>query len=513
MIRRMLMLLICLSAACQTLSAPTATPTPTATATATVTPSATPSHTPTATASATVTPTPTPSDTPTMTLTPTITPTASITPMPVAGFVYDNWSVVDLPDSIRNGLGGYQIAFINQNDRDGVGDVRTPQPTTNLETLYFGSPTSPGVRTPILQLNASTSDQVYVAAPGNAVAYFQNDPNGVTSGLYILDISIGFSSRVIPIASMIQRGFFSEPSWSPDGAQLAMALATGYALDIFTIGRDGSGAQNITTSGAYDMWPSWSPNGRYLLFVSDRARCPSWIPGDEGACDALTDPPPNGGNPYVLDLTTDEVRQLSDEWLTEPPRWVNQRLIAFASGEPALGDAERGLWLADIVTGQERAVRLAGGPPNQVNLAEAWAPNGSAVVFQDASGTTNDVVMIAADGSLIGRSAELNFPRFGMSAAWSPDSQRVAFGGVGGNCPFGARVLDITFNVVARGNPPPSMCDPVFSPDGQLLAFTGVSPRIDGRVDVYVANNNGFGANNLTGDLRGQIMLIGWVGG
>jgi hypothetical protein len=40
-----------------------------------------------------------------------------------------------------------------------------------------------------------------------------------------------------------------------------------------------------------------------------------------------------------------------------------------------------------------------------------------------------------------------------------------------------------------------------------------VNPRIDGRVDVYVATVNGFGAVNLTGSLRGSIKLLGWYGG
>jgi Tol biopolymer transport system component len=57
------------------------------------------------------------------------------------------------------------------------------------------------------------------------------------------------------------------------------------------------------------------------------------------------------------------------------------------------------------------------------------------------------------------------------------------------------------------------MCDPTYSPDGAWLAFTGVNPQVDGRVDVYVANTNGTGAVNLTGGLRGTILLLGWFGG
>ena len=51
------------------------------------------------------------------------------------------------------------------------------------------------------------------------------------------------------------------------------------------------------------------------------------------------------------------------------------------------------------------------------------------------------------------------------------------------------------------------------APNGEWLAFTGITPNVDGRVDVYVANPNGLGRVNLTGSRRGQIELLGWVGG
>jgi Tol biopolymer transport system component len=404
------------------------------------------------------------------------------------------------------------VAFVNVNDRDGVGDPRTPAPATNVETLYFASPDNPGVRTPILELPASTEDQIFIASPGNAIAYWQQGTTSAQTGLYILDVGIAVSGRILAIPSLVQRGFYNPPSWSPDGSRLAIALTTGYDIDIYTVGRDSSNVQNMTNSGAYDFWPSWSPDGRYLLFISDRVRCPSWIPGEPGACDALTMPAPNGGNPYIVDVESLEVTQLSDQWVTEPPRWINNRLVGFSSGDPAFGDPERTLWLADVITGSSRQARLVGGPQNQLNLAEAWAPDGSAVVFQSA-GTETEIVLMDANGNSIGRTTELNFTRFGVAAAWSPDSTRIAIGGTAGQCPYGSRVLDRGFNFLSRGNPPPSMCDPVFSPDSRLLAFTGVNPRVDGRVDVYVANNNGLGAVSLTGTLRGQIELLGWVGG
>lgn len=514
-IHRLLLLFVLLGTGCQALSAPTPTSTATPSATATATSTATLTNTPTATAiPATTTATLTPTAMPTA----TISPTPSITPQATVGFLFDNWALVDVSENILTTLNTPLIAFINQNDRDNVSNQGTPQPATGLETLYYVPPTNSTQRIAIAQLPASSGEQVYVSANGQSVAYFESDPLGQRTGLYILDLENRLSGRILPITSLVQRGFFSEPVWTRDGTRLAIAVATGYDIDIFTIGKDNSNLRNLTNSGSYDVWPSWSPDGRYLMFVSDRARCPSWIPGDTGACDLQTEQAPVEGNAigniYILDVETGETRQLSSEWLSEPPRWLNNTTVVFASGDPTLGEPpERKLWIGDITTLQTQDVKLADGSDNAIRLSETWARDGSAVVYQSVSNNAAEIIAVRRDGSLIGRSSELTFPRFGMSASWAVDGSRLAIGGVNGQCQYGVRVLDSRFNFITRGNPPPGMCNPAYSPDGQWLAFTGVNPRVDGRVDVFVANTNGSGAVSLTGSLRGTINFIGWVGG
>ncbi len=510
--RRFVLLLIFLAASCQALSAPTPTPLPSPTDTVE------PSSTPTATA---VPPTATSTDTPTLTLTSTITPsptvtlTPTITPEATVGFVFDNWQLPTLPDGILDDLKSPIIAFINQNDKDAIPNNGTPQPATGLETLYYVLPSNSTARLPILQLPASTDTRIFVAPNGTSVAYFLENAPGQEGGLYILDLQSGIAGRILPLTSLIQRGYFSKPAWSRDGSRLAIALATGYDMDIYVIGRDGTNLQNLTHSGAYDLWPEWSPDGQHIVFVSDRSVCPSWVPGEPGACDPLTTPQPNGGAVYILDVNSGDVRQLSNQWVTESgrPHWINASKVAFASGDPALGDPERSLWIGDINTMQAQEVKLADGSDSAIRLSESWSPDGSAVIYQSVTNTASEIIGARVDGSLIGRTSELNFPRFGMSAAWAVDSSRIAVGGVNGQCQYGIRVLDNAMNFTTRGTPPPSMCDPSYSSDGLRMLFTGINPARDGRIDIYVANTNGFGSVNLTGSLKGIINLIGWVGG
>ncbi len=511
--RILMPLLVLLVCACQALVAPTptATPTATATATSTATPTATITATPTPTATASVTPTPstTPTVTPTSTPshTPTITLTPSVTPMPAPRIVYDNWQVVELAPGLRDGLDSPMVAFLNQNDRLDDYDVRTPRPATNSQTLYFAAPFVGGVRLPVLQTNATAVSRISVAPPGNGIAWFVSEPSA-SAGLYLLDLEVGISGRVLALDTRQQRNLQGEPQWAPDGSQLVLAVTTAWASDIYSVARSSGAFINLTSSHSRDVWPSLSPDGRYLLFVSDRARCPGgWIPGARDGCDFLRDEVHEGGNPWLLEIESGELRQLSERWLFEAPYWVNDRLVALADG-----DLLRHLSLLDIVSGEERRVHPQNNAAGQGGLSENWSPDGSRVVLQDTSATASVTTLLDGQGQRIAALSRLTFPRYGMEAAWSPNGQRVALGGIGGNCPYGVRVLDARFNVVASGSIPPGMCDPAYASDGQL-AFTGVSTRVDGRIDVYVANINGFGVRNLTADLRGQIQLLGWVGG
>jgi dipeptidyl aminopeptidase/acylaminoacyl peptidase len=199
--------------------------------------------------------------------------------------------------------------------------------------------------------------------------------------------------------------------------------------------------------------------------------------------------------------------------VAEPPYWINNSLLAFASGDPFdLLNPQRRLWLANVDAGTASEVRPQGIPESASVLSEAWSPDGQQL-FAQVADQVNQLLFMTREGRPLRRESDLEFPRYGMSAHWSPDGQRLAIGGSAGQCPYGVRVKAADFRNLATGAPPPSMCDPVFSPDSRHIAFSGVNPRVDGRNDIFIANSNGFGAINLTGNLRGQVELLGWVGG
>jgi hypothetical protein len=465
------------------------------------------------TSTPTQTTTPTVTATSTSTATPTITPTATITPAPEVPFRSDQLQLIELPASILDGIDDALIVFTNRNDQQTITNIATAQPENTTEILYFAQPGS-RERIEITRFNSDVGSQYYIAPQGKAIAVFQ--PGGEAPGMYIINVvtSTAFSTRIWNTSTLTQRGILSPPAWTADGESLALTLDSGYALDIYLYSRDGSNRENLTASGAYDMLPAFSPDGRYMAFVSDRATCPSWTPGDEGFCDSLQQPPPYGGFVYLMDLRTREVSLLFDQFVTEAPRWINSQSLVIASGDQTdLLNPQRQLWLANISSATLQPVQIANEEPGTLYLDDAWTDDASTLIVQRASPTTTDIVLMRATGEVLrARSTDLTFARFGISADWSALGTRVAIGGVSGQCPYGIRVADEKFDWIATGNQP-SMCDPIYSPDGLNMAFTGVTAEADGRLDVYSANENGFGAVNLTIDLRGTMNLVGWIGG
>ncbi|MCU0463464.1 MAG: hypothetical protein MUF38_02725, partial [Anaerolineae bacterium] len=501
---------------------PTLTPTDASTPTtsATPTPTATPTVTPTATASPTIMPTPT------ETLTPTVTPPPTLTPEPVTLFLTDNSQLLDIPDNIRDGLDFPHVAYVVSNDRETITNLSTAQPTTDVATLYYASPSNPAGRIPIIEIDTEAPDQFYLSADGSAFAYLLDDPLGLASGLYVADVSTGISFRVSNLNSLTQRGRFSPPSFSPDGRRLAVAISTGYDIDIFIYDLGTAGWANLTNAGSFDWMPVWSPDGRYITYLSDRPDCPSWQPSAADGCDLATQTPSEAGYVFMFDLQTGETRQISEQPVVERPTWVNPRLLSYAVTDSSdiLSEA-RLIYLADVQGGTSNPVTLRGAPDSTVYTSEAWSRDGSTLLVQTTISGQTETVLMRADGTALATTTEMNFPRYGMQAAWNGDGTRIAVGGVSGQCPYGRIVVDVprtlsngSFTYTASPLPanPNSMCAPIFNGAGNAAAFMGATfggtTSIDGRLDVYTVDVNGYSQQPYTGSLRGSIRLLGWVG-
>jgi Tol biopolymer transport system component len=86
--------------------------------------------------------------------------------------------------------------------------------------------------------------------------------------LVLIDLERGGRVPLTPFAAGVN---WNAPRWSPDGMRIAVERwVEGSVLDIVVVDREGRVVRQVTRDAAADMTPAWSPDGRFLLWASDR---------------------------------------------------------------------------------------------------------------------------------------------------------------------------------------------------------------------------------------------------
>jgi len=62
----------------------------------------------------------------------------------------------------------------------------------------------------------------------------------------------------------------TQPSWSPNGDYIAFVSDRNGNNEIYVMKSDGSDQTNITNHPDNDYYPNWSPDGAHIVFFSDR---------------------------------------------------------------------------------------------------------------------------------------------------------------------------------------------------------------------------------------------------
>ena len=198
------------------------------------------------------------------------------------------------------------------------------------------------------------------------------------------------------------------PRWSPDGQRIAFhSQAIDGRWDIWAIDADGGPAERLTREPGDESQPSWSRDGRFIYFQSDREGGPDvWrMPATGGSAERLT----RGAGQFPSESTDGRTLFYKKGTFNSPLAAAplaggpEREVVAcvpwfgFALGPGGVyhlacqaDEAGRPLYRLDPATGQSRLLGKLAGAIGELTLS----PDGLTVLYSKEVGEGSDLMMI-----------------------------------------------------------------------------------------------------------------------
>ena len=295
----------------------------------------------------------------------TTVPGASATPGPSATATSTAGPTATTPVGTPVALTN-QIAFVS--NRDGNNEIYRMNADGSGVTRLTTSP---------------ADDQCPAWSPDGQYIVFASSELAGSSDIYVMNADGSYPRRLTTSPSVD-----TFPAWSPDGQYIAYMSdmeEPGNAdnpgnYDIYVMKADGSEIRRLTSEPGEDTNPTWSPDGTWIAFLSDR----------EGEFVGLYKMNSDGTN--VIPLTVDV-----DLWTYESPSWYGSRLI-FSDG----------LWMYTVNDDGTGLRSLTPEDAPYWDSSPTWSPDGTRIVLVSDRDTvygdgTLDIYTMNADGSQVNR--------------------------------------------------------------------------------------------------------------
>lgn len=132
-----------------------------------------------------------------------------------------------------------------------------------------------------------------LAPDGRRVVAVQGE--GGTNRLVGYDLQSG---ELRPLTAADATIHWATPRWDPAGERIAAGRWEGGAYDVVVLDSLGQLLRRVTADRAVDAAPAWSPDGRYLVFSSDRSGIPNIYAYDltGEVASTVAGPPPGGAD-------------------------------------------------------------------------------------------------------------------------------------------------------------------------------------------------------------------------
>jgi Tol biopolymer transport system component len=276
------------------------------------------------------------------------------------------------------------------------------------------------------------------------------------------------------------------------------------ATEIYLMSPDGSNVRRLTDNVANDSFPALSPNGKKIVFDSNRNRA-------EGE-------PINTSDLFVMNTDgTEQIFLIRGSSATWSPDSKNIAFHASASGAGLPTRADLGAPTSDsdifVANLDDLLAGVAGcgwrrnltNSPEWIDDDADWSPDGRRIVFTRHPVTDDrqrsnqaEIYVINVDGTGLTRLTFNNEAERG--ASWSPDGTRIVYA-----CRIGGGTSDFEICTMnADGSDQRQLTDndnttfdatPTFSPDGTQIFFHRV---VAGLNQLLLMNADGTGQAQLT---------------
>jgi TolB protein len=253
------------------------------------------------------------------------------------------------------------------------------------------------------------------------------------------------------------------------------------APEIYSIWFDGNNLKRLTNNTTKDTAPSWSADGRKIVYSGGDGRAPDSYKADIFVMKA------NGSDKTRITRER-EIAGASTADDLQPAFSPGGRQIVFVRNGPlADGHTLSNNDIYKIGTNGNNLTRLVNIPSleYQYGCCPAWSPDGSKIVFYSEDYEDYRIDTIRPDGS------NREFVTDGFAPNWSPDGSQIVFsrgGEIYKRDANGTEEKRLTTNEAYDS-------EPAFSPSGTRIVFS--SDR-DGDYDLYIKDADGTDLRRLT---------------
>src|SRR3989442_2569302 len=323
----------------------------------------------------------------------------------------------------------------------------------------------------------------------------------------------GQSRRILSLDDLYRLRDVSDRKVSPDGAWVAYTVATPDTAEdknrsaVWMTSWDGARTVRLTTSKPGENTPRWSPDARYLGFLSSREdeHAQLWLLNRAGGEGRKTTAFKGDVEDYVWAPDGKRLAVVVGDADTAKPKTPAPIVIdrfQFKQDEMGyLGKERRHLYLVDVETGHGTILT----PGQYDELLPAWSPNGRSLVFvskrrADFDRDNNwdlyvmDAVPGAAPRQLTTFEGPDNDPETESRPAWSPDGRSIAYLQGGPLKLIYYAVQKLAVMPTAGGAPriltaalDRNVANPVWSTDGSSIYFQLEDDRTVGLARVPAA--------------------------